>query len=33
MKVCVLLSGGMDSVVAFYDALRFNEVVACLSFD
>lgn len=33
MKVCVLLSGGMDSVVAFYDALRFKEVVACLSFD
>ena len=33
MKVCVLLSGGMDSVVAFYEALRTHEVVACLSFD
>jgi 7-cyano-7-deazaguanine synthase len=33
MKVCVLLSGGMDSVAAFYDALRKHEVVACLSFD
>jgi 7-cyano-7-deazaguanine synthase len=33
MKVCVLLSGGMDSVAAFYEALRSHEVVACLSFD
>ena len=33
MKVCVLLSGGMDSVTALYDALRTHEVVACLSFD
>jgi 7-cyano-7-deazaguanine synthase len=33
MKVCVLLSGGMDSVAAFYDALGTHEVVACLSFD
>lgn len=33
MKVCVLLSGGMDSVTVFYQALRTHEVVACLSFD
>ncbi len=33
MKVCVLLSGGMDSVAAFHDALREHEVAACLSFD
>ncbi len=33
MKVCVLLSGGMDSVAAFYDALGTHEVAACLSFD
>ena len=33
MKVCVLLSGGMDSVAAFYEALRNHEVEACLSFD
>ncbi len=33
MKVCVLLSGGMDSVTAFYDALKTHEVAACLSFD
>ena len=33
MKVCVLLSGGMDSVTALYDAMRDHEVVACLSFD
>ncbi len=33
MKVCVLLSGGMDSVVAFYEALETHEVAACLSFD
>jgi 7-cyano-7-deazaguanine synthase len=33
MKVCVLLSGGMDSVAALYEALGTHEVVACLSFD
>lgn len=33
MKVCVLLSGGMDSVTAFYEALAIHEVVGCLSFD
>ena len=33
MKVCVLLSGGMDSVTVFYHALRGHEVAACLSFD
>jgi 7-cyano-7-deazaguanine synthase len=33
MKVCVLLSGGMDSVAAFYEALESHDVVACLSFD
>ncbi|MES2437560.1 MAG: 7-cyano-7-deazaguanine synthase QueC [Verrucomicrobiota bacterium] len=33
MKVCVLLSGGMDSVAAFYEVLGKHEVVACLSFD
>jgi 7-cyano-7-deazaguanine synthase len=33
MKVCVLLSGGMDSVTAFYAALRQHEVLAALSFD
>jgi 7-cyano-7-deazaguanine synthase len=33
MKVCVLLSGGMDSVTVFYDALASHEVAACLSFD
>jgi 7-cyano-7-deazaguanine synthase len=33
MKVCVLLSGGMDSVTAFYDSLTRHEVVGCLSFD
>ena len=33
MKVCVLLSGGMDSVTAFYEVLGQHEVVACLSFD
>ena len=33
MKVCVLLSGGMDSVAAFYEALQTHEVVACVSFD
>ncbi len=33
MKVCVLLSGGMDSVVAFYESLKNHDVVACVSFD
>ena len=33
MKVCVLLSGGMDSVVTLYEALGTHEVVSCLSFD
>jgi 7-cyano-7-deazaguanine synthase len=33
MKVCVLLSGGMDSVTALYEALATHEVVGCLSFD
>lgn len=33
MKTCVLLSGGMDSVAAFYEVLGTHEVVACLSFD
>ena len=33
MKVCVLLSGGMDSVAVLYDAMRSHEVVGCLSFD
>lgn len=33
MKVCVLLSGGMDSVAALYEVLGEHEVVACLSFD
>lgn len=33
MKVCVLLSGGMDSVAAFYEVLGTHEVVSCLSFD
>jgi 7-cyano-7-deazaguanine synthase len=33
MKVVVLLSGGMDSVTAFHEALRSHEVVAALSFD
>ena len=32
-KVIVLLSGGMDSVTAFYQALQDYEVVAGLSFD
>src|ERR1700693_849618 len=31
--VVVLLSGGMDSVSAFYDAMRDREVVAAISFD
>ena len=33
MKVCVLLSGGMDSVAAFYEVLGNHRVVAALSFD
>lgn len=33
MKACVLLSGGMDSVAAFYEVLATHEVTACLSFD
>lgn len=33
MKVCVLLSGGMDSVTVLYEALHSHEVAACLSFD
>jgi 7-cyano-7-deazaguanine synthase len=33
MKVCVLLSGGMDSVAALYEVLGKHEVIACLSFD
>ena len=33
MKVVVLLSGGMDSVTAFHEALLTQEVVAGLSFD
>lgn len=33
MKVCVLLSGGMDSVTALYEAMASHEVLACLSFD
>ena len=33
MKVCVLLSGGMDSVAAFYEVLALHDVVACLTFD
>ncbi len=33
MKVCVLLSGGMDSVTVFHESLRSHEVAACLSFD
>ena len=33
MSVVVLLSGGMDSVAAFYQARTEHEVAACLSFD
>lgn len=33
MKVVVLVSGGMDSVAALYDADREHEVVAGLTFD
>ena len=33
MKVCVLLSGGMDSVTALYHAAQDHEVISALSFD
>jgi 7-cyano-7-deazaguanine synthase len=33
VKVCVLLSGGMDSVTAFYEVLATHQVVGCLTFD
>lgn len=33
MKVVALLSGGMDSVTAFYEVAREHEVIAALSFD
>ena len=33
MKTVVLVSGGMDSVVALYDAMEQHEVVAGISFD
>ena len=33
MKCVVLLSGGMDSVTAFYEVAREHEIVAALSFD
>ena len=33
MKVCVLLSGGMDSVTALYEVRHEHQVVAALSFD
>lgn len=33
MKVCVLLSGGMDSVTVLYEATGLHEVVGALSFD
>lgn len=33
MKVCVLLSGGMDSVTALHHAAREHEVTSALSFD
>ncbi|MES2705599.1 MAG: 7-cyano-7-deazaguanine synthase QueC [Verrucomicrobiota bacterium] len=33
MKVCVLLSGGMDSVTALHHAAREHEVVSAVSFD
>ena len=33
MKVCMLLSGGMDSVTVLHEVMRTHEVVACLSFD
>ncbi len=33
MKVCVLLSGGMDSVTALHHAAREHDVVSAVSFD
>lgn len=33
MKVCVLLSGGMDSVTVLYEARETHQVVSALSFD
>ena len=33
MKAVVLLSGGMDSVTAFYEIARDHEIVSALSFD
>jgi 7-cyano-7-deazaguanine synthase len=33
VKAIVLLSGGMDSVAAFYDARSHHDVVAAMSFD
>jgi len=33
VKVVVLLSGGLDSVTVFHEALQIHEVVAALSFD
>ena len=33
MKVCLLLSGGMDSVTVLYESLQAYDVAACLSFD
>src|SRR6516225_10191082 len=33
MKAIVLLSGGMDSVAAFYDARTQHDVIAAISFD
>jgi len=33
MKVCVLLSGGMDSVTALHHAAQEHEVISALSFD
>lgn len=33
MKVCVLLSGGMDSVTALWEARQSHEVTSVLSFD
>jgi len=33
MKVCVLLSGGMDSVTALHHAAREHNIVSALSFD
>jgi len=32
-KVVVLLSGGMDSVSAVYDAMQDHQVIAAISFD